>query len=616
MAKKDKSIEKLNTATVDGENLTGLERQKAFLESTKKRGLSGDSFFITDKVMESMRDSGYRDIRKAINDLIDNSEQAGAKKIVVATTSAREDAKGARERISNIAVIDDGHGMFPDMMKFAIAWGGTDRHDQRDGLGRFGFGLPTAAVSVTRLYEVYSKVKGNGWSKVRVDLNEITQQALTSGGNIAFHPTIETEKIKLPDFVKESIKAIWKKDDLDNGTVILLAEPDRIRSFALPQKFQSKMMENIGLTYRHFMPSISFYVNENKVDMVDPLFLNPVSRGYDVGNGHIAEGMDDLIMKVKNKLNNGEQKEGQIRFKFSLMHPKFQRDAEGQLIPERFKTMKENNGYFIVCRAGRQIDVVKDTGYQSDSDNVTLVNYDANWAIEVDFDPILDELFGITTNKQQVEIDSYLWDIFKENGIPGIVKAFRMQLGKQRNSEKKNQASEDPAPRASEQVMTDASKFDAPNVPKEKKAKANKKLEDEAKKKATNEKKPVDQATRELEAEVEGRKFKIEFTELPGAPFYDVELVGAQTKIKINSSHRFYNDIYAQQDARGKTAIELMLFALGRCEADSTGDVAIFYASERFEWSKKLDLHLRLLDKLDPLLDKESFEEEEEEQEA
>ncbi|HTE28938.1 MAG TPA: hypothetical protein VK666_01090, partial [Chryseolinea sp.] len=77
-------------------SVTGIDRQKAFLENSKKKGINGDSFFITDKVMESMRDSGYRDIRKAINDLIDNSEQAGATKISVATTTSREDVKNAR----------------------------------------------------------------------------------------------------------------------------------------------------------------------------------------------------------------------------------------------------------------------------------------------------------------------------------------------------------------------------------------------------------------------------------------------------------------------------------------------------------------------------------------
>ena len=591
-------------------SVTGIDRQKAFLENSKKKGINGDSFFITDKVMESMRDSGYRDIRKAINDLIDNSEQAGATKISVATTTSREDVKNAREVISNIAVIDDGHGMFPDMLKFAIAWGGTDRHDQRDGLGRFGFGLPTAAVSVTRIYEVFSKIKGSAWSKIRVDLNEIAKQALTSGGNVSFHPVVDTDNVVLPDFVKDHIKERWGKTDLESGTVVLLLNPDRIRSFSLPSKFQLKMIENIGLTYRHFMPRVSFFVNHEKVEMIDPLFLNPSCRGYNTGNDLLAEGMDDLMIKVKNKFVDGPTIEGQIRLRFALMHPKFQRDNDGQLIPERFHTMKLNNGYFIVCRSGRQIDVVKETGYQSESDNVTIVNYDANWAIEINFDPILDELFGITTNKQQVEIDSYLWDILKDNGVPGIVAAFRKKLAKLRLDEKDVEPAVDAPPRASEQIMNSAAKFDTRELPPERKEKAKKKLEEEAAKAAKQENKSIEETTKALEVEASSNAFKVEFRDFPGAPFYDVEQMGPQTKILINRAHRFYSDIYVRQDARGITAIELLLFALGKSEVNASGDTAIFYSTERYEWSRKLDLHLKLLDKVDPLIDKESFDEE------
>src|SRR4051812_15969731 len=113
--------------------LTGLERQRAFLDDVKKNKLAEDSFFVIDKVMEGMRDNGYRDIRKALNDLIDNGQQAGAKRIAVTSTTAKDEKKG-KEKISSIAVIDDGHGMLPEMLPIAVKWGGTDRHGERDGL--------------------------------------------------------------------------------------------------------------------------------------------------------------------------------------------------------------------------------------------------------------------------------------------------------------------------------------------------------------------------------------------------------------------------------------------------------------------------------------------------
>jgi hypothetical protein len=588
--------------------LTGLERQKAFLVSIKGGGLKDDSFFVTEKVMESMRDSGYRDIRKALNDLIDNSEQAGAKKIAVVTTTDSEDQKYAREKISNIAVIDDGHGMLPDMLPIAVKWGGTDRHNQRDGLGRFGFGLPTASISVTREYEVYSKVKDGDWYRVRVDLKEIADMAAKKGGLDSY--SLKPKKVNLPEFVKAYIKSQWKKNDLEQGTVVLLINPDRIRSFSLPQKFNSKMLQNIGLTYRHYMPNISFYVNEKKVEMIDPLFLNPTCIGYDTGNGSYAESIEEMVIRVKNNQANGKTLEGNIVLRFSVMPPLFQRDKEGTLIKNRWNTMKENNGYFIVTRAGRQIDTIRETQYQSEGDNTTIVTYDANWAIELDFEPALDELFGITTNKQQVEIDQYIWDLFKEHDIPATVTSFRRKLKGLRIAEEIENEEKREESRDSEQIMTAADKFDRLRVPREKEETAEQKLIDEAKEVAHLENKTVEEVVEQFHADAERLKYRVDFTDLPGAPFYDVEIWGAQVRLKMNSAHRFYSDIYSQQDKRGKTALELFLLVLGKCECEATDEKLDFYRNERYEWSRKLDIRLGLLDKRDPILDKQSFDEE------
>ena len=49
-------------------------------------------------------------------------------------------------------------------------------------------------------------------------------------------------------------------------------------------------------------------------------------------------------------------------------------------------------------REGRQIDVVQPTWTKSQ-------NHDVYLKIEIDFDPVLNEFFSITTSKQQIRID-------------------------------------------------------------------------------------------------------------------------------------------------------------------------------------------------------------------
>ena len=57
----------------------------------------------------------------------------------------------------------------------------------------------------------------------------------------------------------------------------------------------------------------------------------------------------------------------------------------------------------IVCRAGREIDRVNVPAPGCGWD-FSLANYDRLWALELDFEPTIDEFFGVTTSKQQITI--------------------------------------------------------------------------------------------------------------------------------------------------------------------------------------------------------------------
>jgi hypothetical protein len=52
-----------------------------------------------------------------------------------------------------------------------------------------------------------------------------------------------------------------------------------------------------------------------------------------------------------------------------------------------------------------------------------------------------------------------------------------------------------------------------------------------------------------------------------------------------------------------KTALELLLIALGECELDSTAEKEKFYRYERNEWSRRLDVMLEELNQRMPIED-------------
>src|SRR5213595_784332 len=108
-----------------------LEAQRLYV---KKMEAAQFDFGLTvaDAFVRGIRDIGYRSTATALDELIDNSMQAEAKSVhVVFDFPDNPEAKP-----NALAVVDDGHGMDPDMIRLAIIWGGTHREDDRSGFGR------------------------------------------------------------------------------------------------------------------------------------------------------------------------------------------------------------------------------------------------------------------------------------------------------------------------------------------------------------------------------------------------------------------------------------------------------------------------------------------------
>lgn len=99
----------------------------------------------------ALRQIGYG-FEQAVSDLIDNSIDARAKRVLV--RFVHDD-----EAIVKIQVVDDGHGMTDGKLKEAMRFGA---HDDVGGtsLGKFGMGLKVASLSHARTLSVYTKSGG------------------------------------------------------------------------------------------------------------------------------------------------------------------------------------------------------------------------------------------------------------------------------------------------------------------------------------------------------------------------------------------------------------------------------------------------------------------------
>src|SRR5262249_45743985 len=137
-----------------------IERQQQYVREQQEKG-NGLGIVFADAFLRGMRDLGYKNPAWSLAEMIDNAFQATAD--VVAGRFELGAARKGKSKPTMIAICDNGSGMIPDMISYSVRWGGTDREGDRHGLGRYGYGLPSAAVSLAQRYSVYSKIKGGKW---------------------------------------------------------------------------------------------------------------------------------------------------------------------------------------------------------------------------------------------------------------------------------------------------------------------------------------------------------------------------------------------------------------------------------------------------------------------
>ena len=145
------------------------------------------------------RDTGYRSVAAAIAELIDNSLQANARRIDVLVREA-EDGHG---RSVVLGVLDEGSGMSPATLECALQFGGTNRFDDRSGLGRFGMGLPNSSVSHSRRLEVYSWKRPSEIYYSYLDVDEV------AAGHLRFIPKPRRSSLPLGWLHRPAGPARW-----------------------------------------------------------------------------------------------------------------------------------------------------------------------------------------------------------------------------------------------------------------------------------------------------------------------------------------------------------------------------------------------------------------------
>ncbi len=573
-----------------------LKEQRAYVKSRhleaqrRSAEAAGSTGLVDEKMLaQTMRSVRYKDEGHAAGDIIDNAIEAGATQVHVAF---RTEGTAIKET----AFIDDGSGIDSSFLPHAAKWGGSSNEGRRNTFGRFGFGLPSASVNRGTRFTVYSRTEpDDSFTAVAIDLKH-----LAVDGQVVSLP--EPSKSEIPQWVIDYVEASDADTmEFEGGlaavrTVIVWSDLDRLE-WKNRQQATARYREHLGITYAGWLDVCRLVVDHLAVEPVDVLFTTPDYRFYDIPDFPKADAQQSVRFEADD--SNGAKHEVVVRFSYLGV------DAHNAAVPTggkgaprkvRQAIRKAYNGFFVT-RNGRFIEVAQPP-------EVQWSVYARQVGVALEFPPELDELFGVTPDKQTIVFTDRLTAMLEAQGVFRAFKALVDQVAKeraQRKAQRGNGAEDPDAPRASEETIAKVVSKDVRRTRKlgeETKKEAEDNFEERVKRLTTETGVPEDQV-REAQEQLDAKKpYRIDFVDLTDdMPFYSPKMDGTQTVVEINTEHPWYREVYLRltDNAEMRSALELMLFVLGAHELDSSGQARVFYRNERRSWSRMLadgyDLH-------------------------
>lgn len=508
------------------------------------------SIIALDKFIQATRDSGYKGTASAISELVDNSIQAGATRIAISVAAS---ASEAHEKSIEVSVLDNGCGMDPPTLRQALRFGGSTRFGDRRGLGRYGMGLPNASLSQARRVTVFTWQAPNTVARG----HESSPRVYSSYLDVDEIVRSEMREVPAPQIVKAAPSGCTGS----SGTLVYWSQCDRLDNRRV-STIVRKLEVELGRRFRHFIwKGLRLTINGDNVEAFDPLYLNPkaeISGAQLFGEEMRFEVRADPL---------DPRKTGWVRVRFTELpvHEwhKLSNDEKRRI------GISKGAGVSIV-RGGREVDY----GWFF-MGSKHRENYDDWWRCEIQFDPILDEAFGITHTKQQARPQTHLLDAL----TPDLEATARALNGRARKAHTAVKA----AHRFSEAERI-ANERDHLLRP----------LPHRADPTAKALMRELEQSHPMLRERDDNDRYTIIEHAVKDTSFFTLAHDGDRLVLVLNPDHPFYREIYQPlsqdelpRDPQIRAKLELLLLAAARSEAATRGKVPGL-AKHRLEWSNTL----------------------------
>jgi hypothetical protein len=388
---------------------------KAVMTRVLKDGASVPLFFAQ-TLIASLRDVGYNTTTSALCEHVDNAIQAGASEVRV---YFRQIGKTGDATI-DAAVYDNGRGMAPNVLKVATSFGGSMNFNNRQGIGRFGMGMKTAALSMSPVMELYSWQEPEAYFNMTLDVEAIGKER---GNGVELpDPTLMSElpdeisdfffkPMGFPNNATEQELFVPRIGDLverlgESGTIVYMPDCDRL-TYAKSRTLVEHAVKEMARVYRRAISNgLRLYVNNRIVDAFDPTYSMPNARHTRVLDVAVKTSRLQFAKTVPIPTREHGNETENIVIKLYRLPIE-----EWSVLP--LKTRKNDLQVFnsltvSMLRNDREV-------FAGQMTELTTRGSVTHWyRIQIDFPGTLDEAFGVAANKQGVRLKGYVRDAIKK----------------------------------------------------------------------------------------------------------------------------------------------------------------------------------------------------------
>jgi len=498
--------------------------------------------FFGQTMIQSLRDVGYNHTTSALCEHVDNAMQAGATEIRVYLRQTGK--KGDYQ--TDAAVYDNGSGMPATVLKVATSFGGSMTFGNRTGIGRFGMGMKTAALSMSPVMELYSWQEPGAIYNMTLDVEAVGKDRR----NLVelSEPTMLTE---LPDEVADIFKKpmIYPTDrteqellapggvDLEerlgrSGTIVYMPQCDRL-TYAKVSTLVDHAVKEMARVYRRAIGTgLKLFVNNRRVEAVDPTYSMPNARHTRLDD--LPVRLSRLIVSKSVQVNITERGTETATITIKLYRLPIE---DWTSLPR--KTLRNDLKVFD----GNTVSILRNDREVSAGPMPWLTTRHSvtHWyRVQIDFPGVLDEAFGVAANKQGVRLKGYVQDAIKDalgdeiTTINDEIKRFQAQQAAAREPAK-------PSPseaRAGEADPFQQNPLSGAPTPEEEAQ-----LDENLRGLALTLRREGETDEQAFER-VKNSQYIIDFKHDEYWPFYDVKHRFGRIILTINTAHPFFGELY------------------------------------------------------------------------